>query len=285
MVLLLLFPIEGLSEFIRGIYITQPTMESTKNINHIIKRAKETGINTFVVDVERVSKSYATNTQLLQQNNIHYIARLVVFPKGGTQAQISSEAYWEKKYVLAAYAASLGAEMIQLDYIRYNTKRVKSQENAKNILKVIEYFRQKLSQSNTKLQVAVFGEVSFGPSMVIGQDVKEFYSSIDSVAPMVYPSHYFPYVYHSKRPYETIYTSLTTLRGQFNNVLPFKLYPYIEVSNVRYRIGSATNKMIYIFNQIKAVQDSGADGWYAWSPQNKYNNLFNALEYYKKELH
>jgi hypothetical protein len=34
----------------------------------------------------------------------------------------------------------------------------------------------------------------------------------------------------------------------------------------------------YIKAQLKAVEESGADGWYAWSPHNRYNNLFSILE-------
>jgi len=285
LLLMLILPIQSWAEeYIRGIYITQPMMESTKKITKIIERAKQVGINTFIVDIEWKSKIFEKNIQLLSENNIHYVARLVVFPHGGVESQITSETYWQKRYELAAYAVKNGAETIQLDYIRYDTNQGNNPNHAKNILKVIQYFRENLNKTNTKLQLALFGETSFGPSVHIGQDVKEFYSSIDSIAPMVYPSHYFPYAFHSQRPYETIYDSLTAMQGQFNNELPFQLYPYIEMYNVRYNIPAGQSRINYIFKQIKAVQDSNANGWYAWSAKNRYEYLFQTLEQYKSQL-
>lgn len=286
LLLILMLPIQSWAadEYIKGIYITQPTLESTKTITKLIERAKQVGINTFIVDIEWKSKIFEKNIKLLSENNIHYVARLVMFPHGGVQSLITSQTYWTKRYELAEYAVSNGAETIQLDYIRYDTKQGKNPEHAKNILKVIQYFRENLNKTNTKLQLALFGETSFGPSMYIGQDVKAFYTSIDSIAPMVYPSHYFPYAYHSQRPYETIHDSLLAMQGQFNNEVPFQLYPYIEMYNVRYNIPAGQKRIDYIYKQMKAVQDSNVNGWYAWSAKNRYEYLFKALEQYKNEL-
>src|SRR3990167_1787240 len=77
---------------IKGIYITQSTLENTAYLSYLIERAKAVGIDTFVVDLNRPSKKYRTNIGLLKQNNITYVARIVIFPNGGTPAEVTSEA-------------------------------------------------------------------------------------------------------------------------------------------------------------------------------------------------
>ena len=259
----------------KGIYLSQPTLENTEYLNYLIKRAKKVGINTFIIDYERPSTRYQRNIQLVKNNNITYVARVVIFPGGGTPELVSSEPYREKKLKLIKQALAYGAQEIQLDYIRYNTKR-KSPEHAKNIHNVIRWFKSRTAP--TPLQIDVFGVSAFGESQWIGQNIKMFSQSVDAICPMVYPSHYEPFRHHAVTPYETVYTSLMAIREQFNDgKVPAKLYPYIELSNYRYPL-SHEKKLAYIKAQIKAVENAGADGWYAWSANNLYDNLFYILE-------
>jgi hypothetical protein len=95
---------------------------------------------------------------------------------------------------------------------------------------------------------------------------------------MVYPSHYDPFAYHSARPYETILDSLKRIKKQFGGEMPIRLIPYIEMANYHYPNMSREKKIVYIKAQIKATRDAGADGWYAWSAHNRYDNLFAILE-------
>lgn len=261
----------------RGIYINHSTLEKPKLLNELITQSKLTGINAFVVDLEKITKNYQKGINLIKSSGIKYIARIVVFPDGGNEQQVKSKAHWEKRYQLVNAAINYGADEIQLDYIRYNTKRQPSSQNSEDILDVIEWFKQKISQRNIPLQIDVFGEVSFKPSPRIGQNIKLFAKSIDVACPMVYPSHYTPARYHSDRPYETIDKSLKAMKKQMNNNMPFKLRPYIEASNYRYKM-SFEKRVDYIQAQIKAVEDNGADGWYVWSPSNHYSALFQALK-------
>lgn len=260
---------------IKGIYITQTTAEDTTYFNYLISRAKKVGISTFIVDLELPSARYAANINLLKKNNIHYVARIIMFPDGGKPNQIKSVAYWEKKYRLIQTALNYGAQQIQLDYIRYSSKQPPSPQNAEDILKIIRWVK---ARTPVPLQVDVFGISSFGPSKYIGQDIKLFSSSVDAFCPMVYPSHYEPFRIHAVTPYETVYSSLMAIHKQFNNKpLPFKLYPYIELSNYRYPLSQA-KKLAYIYAQIQAAENANADGWYVWSPHNYYDNLFTVLE-------
>lgn len=274
--LILLFSTSTLvSAMSKGIYINQATAENTTYLSYLIQRAKKVGINTFIVDLEIPSSRYASNMELLKKNKIHYVARIIIFPGGGNSAQVKSVSYWEKKYKLMQKAISYGATQIQLDYIRYSSKQAPSSQNAQDILKIIQYFKTRV---NVPIQVDVFGISSFGPSKYIGQDIKLFSSSLDVLCPMVYPSHYEPFREHAVKPYDTVYNSLMAIHKQFNNKgLPFKLVPYIELSNYRYPL-SRSKKLDYIYAQIQAAENANADGWYVWSPHNYYDNLFTVLE-------
>lgn len=262
---------------IKGIYVTQYNFENTNFLTNLIKQAKSAGIDTFVVDLEYSSKRYRENIALLKENNIKYVARIIMFPGGGTPAQINNPAIWQKKYTFVKQAVDLGAHQIQLDYIRYNTKQKPSPENAQRILSIIKWYKNKLSGQDIPLQVDVFGIASFGESKYIGQNIKLFSQSVDAICPMVYPSHYDPYPYHFKHPYETVYNSLRHIKGQFGGKMPIKMYAYIELSNYHFPM-SKQKKLEYIKAQLKAVEEAGADGWYAWSPHNRYTHLFNVLE-------
>jgi hypothetical protein len=261
--------------YAKGIYISQATAEDTPYFTYLINRAKKVGINTFIVDLELPSKKYANNMQLLKENGIRYVARIIVYPGGGTREQVASLPYREKKLRLAKLALSYGASQIQLDYIRYNTKQPPSSKNSETIASIISWFKNNL---DAPLQVDVFGISSFGESKYIGQNIQLIGQTANVICPMVYPSHFEPYKAHAVTPYETVYKALMAIRKQYNNeALPFKLIPYIELSNYRYQL-SHEKKLAYIYAQIQAAEEANADGWYVWSPRNLYDNLFHVLE-------
>ena len=94
-----------------GIYLTQYSLENTAFLNNLIKHAKASGIDTFVVDLELIDKKYAQNIALLKENNINYVARIIMFPGGGTLEQINTPAIWQKKYRLVEQAIAWGASL------------------------------------------------------------------------------------------------------------------------------------------------------------------------------
>lgn len=262
----------------KGIYINQGTLENTKTLQYLIEQSKAVGINTFVIDLQKATPNYQKNVNLVKENGIKYVARIVVFPDGGNPNQIKSQAYWKDRFKLVESAVKFGADAIQLDYIRYSTRQPPSDQNAKDVKEVIRYFKTNMAAYKIPLQVDIFGEVSFKESPRIGQNIQLFADTIDVACPMVYPSHYHPYESHSKQPYETVYKSLQALKKQFDTSnMPFKLHPFIEASNYHYKWSSA-QRSAYILSQIRAVEDANADGWYVWSPKNHYDSLFDALK-------
>jgi hypothetical protein len=284
LILLLILSFFSISSFadtarVKGIYITQSTLENTKYIQYLIQRAKKTGINTFVIDYEKPNKKYTQNIQLVKDANLKYVARIVIFPNGANREQMASPSYREKKLALIKQAVDLGAKEIQLDYIRYNTAQPPIDQNAKNVQQTIKWYKTHVAALGLPLQADVFGITSFREEKRIGQNVVLIGNVVDALCPMVYPSHYEPYKKHAVTPYETVLSSLKALQSKFGDNRPFRLYPYIELSNYRYPL-STQQRIEYIHAQIKATEDGKADGWYAWSPHNMYDNLFAVLEKY-----
>jgi len=265
------------AESVKGIYVTQYTLENTHYLNYLIKNAKASGINTFVVDLEIPRDKYKRNIALVKQNGLRYVARVIMFPGGGTKAQVQNPNYWQGKYRLVQAAIAYGADRIQLDYIRYNTKQKPNAQNAKDIHGIVQWYKNKVAANNIPLEIDVFGIASFGESKYIGQNIKLFSQTVDAICPMVYPSHYTPFAYHYKKPYETVHESLDHIYDQFEDGLPVKMIAYIELSNYHYSMTRA-QKYKYIQAQLTAVKDAEADGWYAWSPHNRYDHLFTVLQ-------
>jgi len=263
----------------KGIYLTQYTAENPKKLDYLIREAKATGLNTFVIDHDYYSSRYAPTIAKVKDAGLKVVTRIVVFADGGSAKQVRSQAYWEEKYKLVHEAIRAGSDVIQLDYIRYSSKGPANPQNAKDIYQVIRWFKTKINAQGVPMEIDIFGEVGYYPSMHIGQDIKMFADSVDGVNPMVYPSHYWPYEKYSADPYKTVKDSLNALVAQFDNKPPFKVHAFIEATNYHYlKKTSNAQKQKYLLQQIRAVEDANSvSGWYVWSANNVYDNLFQVL--------
>ncbi len=262
---------------VKGIYLTQLTTQDRDNVAYLVKNAKEVGIDTFVIDYANPNPHYTNNVRYVKQNGLRYVARVVIFPGGATPNQVESKAYLAERLARIKEAIALGADEIQIDYIRYKPTQPPSEKNAEKIAGVIQYFRDNIPD-DIPLQIDVFGISSFKPSIYIGQDIRLIAQIVDAINPMVYPSHYDPYLEHAHTPYKTIYESLIALKKQIppEEVADTRIHAYIELFNYRYPM-SIPQRKEYIRAEMKAVADADIDGWYAWSAGNHYDILFDVL--------
>lgn len=264
----------------KGIYLTQYTLENPVKLDYFIREAKATGINTFVVDHEYYSSHYAPAIAKVKAAGIKVVTRIVVFSSGGNAKQVRSQAHWEEKLKMANDAIKAGADAVQLDYIRYSSKEPADPQHAKDVYQVIKWFKSKFDAQHIPMEIDIFGEVSYYPSMHIGQDLKMFADSVDGMNPMVYPSHFWPYQKYSADPYKTINNSLNALTAQFDHKTPFHVHAFIEAANYHYvKKTSDAEKQKYLLQEIRAVEDAkNVSGWYVWSANNAYDNLFQVLK-------
>jgi hypothetical protein len=262
---------------VRGIYVQQLTAQNPKKLRQLIDRAKRAGLNTFVVDLWSKSPEYARGIKTIQEAGITFVPRIIMFPDGAKdERQVADPELREQRWRLADFALGLGAKDIQLDYIRFSSRNEPSPENADKIIEVLRFFRQRIEQRGARLQIDVFGEVSYGPSVRIGQDMQRFAPELHAVCPMLYPSHFEPHEQTVKAPYRTVHGALTALERQIRKT-PIPIYAYIEPFNYRHKMSDAERE-VYVEAQLEAVLDSSAQGFYVWSVGNYYDHLFNVLE-------
>lgn len=261
---------------VRGIYVQQLTAQDPKKLRYLIANALNVGLNTFVVDLWGRAPGYAEGIKMIQKAGLSYVPRITIFPDGARPGQVDDRKLLEKRWALVDYALTLGAKDIQLDYIRFSSKNSPSPENADKIIGVLRFFKQRIEQRGARMQIDIFGEVSYGPSERIGQDMRRFAPELDAVCPMLYPSHFEPFKETAKAPYETVHGALAALSRQ-TQANPIPVYAYIEHFNYRYRMSDA-ERAVYFEAQLQAVLDSGAQGFYVWSVGNHYDILFNVLD-------
>jgi hypothetical protein len=265
----------------QGIYLQQYTAQTPKRLDRIIDNALDVGVNTLVVDLFSQQKGYRNAIQHIQERGLRYVPRIVMFADGGNREQVHNREFWEERWKLAQYALELGAKDVQLDYIRYSSKTTASPQNALDIREVLRFFRKRLNERGARLQIDVFGEVGYGPSMHIGQDISLFAPEIDAVCPMTYPSHYEPYQERAQQPFETVHSSLVGLQRQMGSS-KVPVLAYIELFNYRYKL-NPEQRVEYIRAQLRAAREASAEGWIAWSAGNHYEILFDVLRRYRDQ--
>lgn len=261
---------------VRGIYVHQLSAQSPKKLRYLIDNALKAGLNTFVVDLWARNEQYIQGIKTIQAAGLSYVPRVTIFPDGAKEGQVDDRALLEKRWALIDYALKLGAKDIQLDYIRFSSKNEESAENASKILEVLKFFRQRIEARGARMQIDIFGEVSYAPSTRIGQDIGRFAPELDAVCPMLYPSHFEPHEQTAKAPYRTVHGALTALERQTRKS-PIPIYAYIEPFNYRHKMSDA-ERGVYLEAQLQAVLDSSAKGFYVWSVGNYYDILFNLLQ-------
>jgi hypothetical protein len=262
---------------VRGIYLQRNTVQNPKRLKRLIERSLKLGINTFVVDVTGRSPKYEEAIKTIQEAGLTYVPRVAMFPDGArNESVLRDQKLREQRWTLVDYALSLGAKDIQLDYIRFTHHNVDSPENATKVLEVIQFFRQRIEQRGARLQIDIFGEVAYAPSTHIGQDIQRFAPALNAVCPMLYPSHFEPYEKTAQEPYRTVLGALTALERQIQGN-PLPVYAYIEPFNYRHPMDDVQRRD-YFEEQLKAVLDSRAQGFYVWSAGNFYDVVFNVLQ-------
>jgi hypothetical protein len=265
----------------QGIYLQQYTAMTPKRLERLIDNALDVGVNTLVVDLWARGNNYKKAIARIQERGLKYVPRIVMFEDGGNRQQVNDRNVWEDRWKLAQYALELGAKDVQLDYIRYSSKTSASPQNALDIREVLRFMKQRINERGARLQIDVFGEVGYGPSVHIGQDMSVLASEIDAVCPMVYPSHYRPYEETVHQPYEVVFGSLQGIKRQMGEA-SVPVFAYIELFNHRFKL-SPEERTDYIRAQLRAVREAKAQGWIAWSAGNRYDVLFDVLRRYRDE--
>jgi len=271
-------------EFYRGIYLNIASARNMKKLKKFVSDAKRSNINAFVLDAQssRYKKCIvpAENVKYLLDNEIHPIARVVVFPMGLKYYPVS-EKLLKQKLLIAESACIAGFKEIQFDYIRFNDSSRNRHLSLKKRYAFIEGFlaraRKYLKKYNVKIAADIFGRIPLNKRDIIGQRMEGLDKVVDVICPMAYPSHYTWSKKLQHNPYKTVY--ITSKRAN-DRTKSAEIVTYIQAFKMKLGPNSYPH---YISQQIKAVHDAGVRGYIFWNARQDYRIPFQvAKKYYDK---
>ncbi len=261
----------------RGLYLNNRTVHSSKQYEKLISKMKKLGMNTLVVDVQprfpdKKFIKYAT------ENGIYPISRIVVFD-GGLKSSSPNTGHLKAIVSLAEKCARSGFAEVQLDYIRYADKMSKAnpplKERYMTIGSVLQEISNKVRPLGVRTGADIFGRIAYNREDTIGQKLELFADHMDTIYPMLYPSHFFGQKKQIRDPYGTVYHGIVNSLQRVQN--RSRIVAYIQ--GFKMDIGpSGLSLKDYIRKQLEAVDQSGGDGYIVWNASNHYAPFFSALK-------
>ncbi len=311
---------------VKGVYATGWMTGRSSFLENMVEFTAKTEVNSMVIDVkddsgrisyhskvplaQSIGASYpkfdpVKVTNLLHQNNIYPIARIVIFKdphlasrrpdlavrstqggiwkdfKGLAWVDPYNKSVWEYNVAVAKEAASLGFKEIQFDYVRFTSDgllkhclypAVNGSTKSDTISDFLKYAYQELKPLGVKISADVFGLTCSAQSdMGIGQVFEKIAENVDVICPMVYPSHYHKGDFNipdpDRSPYQTVYRSMMDAKRKAATLKkPVIIRPWLQDFSLRNHYGREQ-----LLAQIKAVQDAGLQEWIFWNPTNRYD--------------
>lgn len=294
-------------------------VDSTELNAMVIDIKNDSGEITYKMDYDvaqaiGATKNYIPDIQSLisqlKEKNIYLIARIVAFKdpilaeklpayslkntdgsifrdkKGLAWVNPYSKGVWDYILNVAYYAAEIGFDEIQFDYIRFSTDAgmenvVFSQEEelpskAEIVTQFTEYVSDRLKLQGVKVSADVYGGI-IGSEVdrdIVGQDYGKMSEHLDCICPMIYPSQFAKGSYGvsnpDSAPYEIIYQSLLDSKEKLAGNQNIMVRPWLQDFTATWLDSHITYDKEEIEAQIKAVYDSGYEEWILWNAGNNY---------------
>lgn len=289
----------------RGVYLTAYAASQATLLDEVLDKLAQYGLNTVVVDVKNNHGEvcYPSQVALARQcgavkplldlpalvraihdRGMYAIARQVVFYDPFLARHLGlATAPWVLPTVaaataynldLAAEVAQAGFDEIQFDYIRFPDDGPIGPDYSSRCQAVEAFLAQARSRLDLPLSVDVYGRVTFPwnahRSDPIGQHLEGMARWVDTVSPMLYPSHYMERAFKDD-PYGTVLQALVDSTAR--TTIPIR--PYLQAFEMA--IPGGMSMADYISAQIRAAEEEGADGYLFWNPRADYTALWQAL--------
>jgi hypothetical protein len=195
---------------------------------------------------------------------------------------------------LVKEAIELGADEIQLDYVRYPVLGIKGADFKlveRNLTQttVIRDFVRRVHQvtqaHDLPLSLDVFGVIAFGHRVdidALGQDPALLAPECEALSPMVYPSHYTKGFHGWDEPGdhpEIVGLGTKGIRDLIGSGLPggaksgAVIRPWLQA--MKYKSPAYSPK--YLADEIKAGDEAGGVGWLMWNPGQDYDYAWTAV--------
>jgi hypothetical protein len=187
---------------------------------------------------------------------------------------------------LAVELADKGVDEVQFDYIRFPTTGdlgdavyaydFGRMSREQTIARFLERAHAELSKRNTRLSIDIFGVVAWGKEVDIdatGQRIQLLAPHCDVISPMLYPSHFNDefdgYANPGDNPYYFIFNGCKKVGALAGRTA---IRPWLQA--FRWRVSNYGPG--YIREQVKASDDSGANGYLFWNAGNSYEEVYDA---------
>ncbi|QJC50245.1 putative glycoside hydrolase [Paenibacillus albicereus] len=197
---------------------------------------------------------------------------------------------WNYNIAIAQEAAELGFDEIQFDYVRFPANGAAteakldygSEAGAKSeaIGAFLGESAAAIHRKGAKVSADVFGLVtSSSDDMGIGQSWRTVASQVDSISPMVYPSHYSPGMYGiatpDLSPFEVIHKAMTDASSRNRHLLqggtqPAAIRPWLQSFTATWLHPHRIYGEAELREQIRAAKEAGVDEYLLWSPKCLY---------------
>jgi hypothetical protein len=183
---------------------------------------------------------------------------------------------WDYNVQLGIAAAKAGFDEIQFDYVRFPTdgdlsaavfpRKTKESKTAV-ITNFAKYAGERLKPLGVRVSADVFG-LSATRNMGIGQRPKQLGQYLDTIYPMVYPSHFGPGEYNlpdpNAQPGRTVGLALRDFDRQLTG-LDTRVVPWLQDFSL-----GRTYTLADVQDQIEAARDAGAEGYLLWNATGLY---------------
>jgi len=268
--------------FYRGIYLNNRIIRKESEYIPLLVKAKKLGINTLVIDVQpRIPSKKFMNFS--KENNFYTVARVVVF-EGGLKKYPPSLIHLKNVADTSEKSVKLGFMEVQLDYIRFadNLNGLKLPLNKRYMLisGILKMVTDRIRPYGVRIGADIFGRIAFNKDDSIGQKLEVFSPHLDTIYPMLYPSHFYGDPAKIKNPYKTILDGTKSCMNRVGN--HSKIIAYIQGFKMSVP-ASGLSLRDYIIEQIRGAEDSGGSGYIVWNAGNNYGVFFNALEKNQKK--
>jgi hypothetical protein len=251
------------------------------------------GLPSYSYPIEDIAKM----VDYLHQQGIHVVARVCIFRDIRNSSRNdgwrfdkewvnpSGRAVQDYNFAIIRELVSFGVDEIQVDYFRYPADgKTHTGVEGKSRSDVLAEYASRLheltSSKGVLLSLDMFGIVIWQREQdikILGQDVMRLKDHFDIISPMLYPSHFsknFSGVANpADQPYMFISSGVKRMKALVGDQVAIR--PWLQSFPLRVTIGY---NAAYIKAQIKAAQESGAIGWLLWSPGNRYDEAYHAME-------
>lgn len=288
---------------LNGLVIDMKDDEGHILFSSVNKTARKINAVSGKIDVSEILK-------IIHSKNLKAIARIVVFKDHklfraqngfyaikdrltGKPWQGTGREFWvdptlkevqEYNIEIACELEKSGFDEIQFDYIRFpsdgDTGRCDFSRMNRDGFFISEIIEDFLKQADKKIKISISADIygfnawyRFGNT--IGQDMEEMSFIVDSICPMIYPSHFGNRFLHEKdashRTYRIINESCR--RGLRYTESRSAIRPYLQA----FRLMSPDWGTGYITRQIQGARDAGVDGYIFWNAAGDYDVVREAI--------